>query len=286
MKWLRALAFLGLSAMAAVAAEEPRPGVLDARVRFVAYNAFQVVLLPGCVSNSMQIEFAVGEEIGSVALGNAVWQATPIGNILFLKPSTESAPTNMSVVTTRKDGTRRSYQFEMVTLRCDTLKREPGSKVVPFFFVKFEYPSDDAAAKRLEAAMVKDAAKVGVADRVLLDAELNGPRNFQYTVQGLTPFEPSAVFDNGKITTFRFPQNMHVPAIFVVEGEAETLVPKSVRGNDVMVHVVGKKFVLRIGGEVLCIYNDGFVPGGVATGTMTTSPQVERIARSSVGSSR
>jgi type IV secretion system protein VirB9 len=53
-----------------------------------------------------------------------------------------------------------------------------------------------------------------------------------------------------------------------------------------MVHVVGKKFVLRIGGEVLCIYNDGFVPGGVATGTMTTSPQVERIARSSVGSSR
>ena len=90
----------------------------------------------------------------------------------------------------------------------------------------------------------------------------------------------AAVSDNGKITTFVFPENMVIPAIYLVQGDGtESLVPKTVSGGEVRVHAMAAKFVLRQGDEVLCVFNESYVPEGFATGTMTTSPAVERLTR-------
>ena len=180
----------------------------------------------------------------------------------------------MSVVTQRLDGTKRSYQFELTSADEDI----KGQK--PFYLLKYQYLADEAAKRKSEAAAAADAAKAKQAERTLAGDETALPRNAHYTVQGAASFEPRAVSDNGKITTFVFPENMVIPAIYLVSGDgSESLVPKTVSGGEVRVHALAAKFVLRQGDEVLCVFNESYVPEGLATGTMTTSPAVERLTR-------
>jgi type IV secretion system protein VirB9 len=261
---------------AAHAAEEPRAGRLDARVRFVDYEPYQVVRVAGWLRHATQVEFAPDEDVLQVAVGNAVaWEASPVGHILFLKPREHQPPTNMSVVTQKKDGTKRSYQLELATVDGDLKSKQP-----PFFLVKYQYPADEALRRKAEAAARAEQQKTKDAERALASDDPWGPRNWHYSIQGATSFEPSAVYDNGKITTFTFPENMTIPAIYLVHRDGtESLVPKSVRGGDARVHATGEKFVLRHGGEVLCIFNEAYVPEGIATGTMTTSSDVERMTK-------
>ena len=97
------LALVALSSVA-LAAEDPRAGQLDARVRCVDYRPYQVVRVTGLLRHSIQIEFSPDEEILQAAIGNTVaWEAAPVGHILFLKPREQQEPTNMSVVTQRSD---------------------------------------------------------------------------------------------------------------------------------------------------------------------------------------
>ena len=269
------LALVSLIAVA-TAAEEPRAGQLDARVRFVDYRPYQVVRVTGLLRHSIQIEFSPDEEILQAAIGNTVaWEAAPVGHILFLKPREQQEPTNMSVVTQRPDGSKRSYQFELVSADEHFNGQKP-----PFYLLKYQYPADDAAKRKAEAAAAAETSKAKLAERMLAADETGGPRNGRYTVQGAASFEPAAVSDNGKITTFVFPENMVIPAIYLVSGDgSESLVPKTVWGGEVRVHAIAAKFVLRQGEEVLCVFNEAYVPGGLATGTMTTSPSVERLTR-------
>ena len=268
------LALVALSSVA-LAAEDPRAGQLDARVRFVDYRPYQVVRVTGLLRHSIQIEFSPDEEILQAAIGNTVaWEAAPVGHILFLKPREQQEPTNMSVVTQRLDGSKRSYQFELTSADEDI----KGQK--PFYLLKYQYPADDAAKRKAEAAAAAEASKAKQAERTLAGDETALPRNAHYTVQGSASFEPRAVSDNGKITTFVFPENMVIPAIYLVSGDgSESLVPKTVSGGEVRVHALSPKFVLRQGDEVLCVFNEAYVPEGLATGTMTTSPAVERLTR-------
>jgi type IV secretion system protein VirB9 len=168
-------ACLALAALTPVvrAAEDPCAGQLDARVRFVDYRPYQVVRVTGLLRHSIQIEFSPDEEILQAAIGNTVaWEAAPVGHILFLKPREHQEPTNMSVVTQRPDGTKRSYQFELASSDTD-----PKGQPPPFFLVKYQYPADDAAKRKAEAAALAEAAKAKDAERALSLSETDGPRN-------------------------------------------------------------------------------------------------------------
>lgn len=248
----------------------------DARVRFVTYRPYQVVPVYGLLRHSIQIEFSTDEEILQVAIGNTVaWEAAPVGHILFLKPREQQDPTNMSVVTQRPDGSKRSYQFELNSAPSPGEADEP-----PFYLLKYQYPADEAAKREADAVAAAEIARARHAEQTLAADETSGPWNGSYTMQGSAIFEPSEVSDNGKITTFVFPQNMVIPAIYLVQGDGtETLVPKTVSGGDVRVHAVAAKFVLRQGNDVVCIFNEAYVPEGVASGTLTTSPAVDRLTR-------
>jgi type IV secretion system protein VirB9 len=260
---------------ASLAGEVPKEGPLDPRIRLIAYKPLEVVAIFGSLNNTVQVEFGAGEEITQVAIGNTVaWEPMAEGNILFLKPREAHRATNMTVVTSQKDGTRRSYQMDLFIVQGE------GKNLKPFLLVKYEYPADVEAKRKAETAAKADVEKAGKADKVLMADEANGPRNWSYTAQGEVSFEPVAVFDNGKITTLTFNQNMTIPAIYIVNGDGtESLVPKNMTGNSVFVHAVAEKLILRAGDEVLCLFNEGFVADGVATGTMTASPKVERVVK-------
>ncbi|MGF0524095.1 P-type conjugative transfer protein VirB9 [Agrobacterium pusense] len=256
--------------------EIPRGASQDSRVRFIDYQPYNITRVIGTLRSSVQVEFAVDEEIAHVALGNSVaWEVAPAGNILFLKPRENQPVTNISVVTTRRDGSTRSYQMEL-TVRDGSV--EAGQNT--YFYVKYRYPADEAERRREVAAARAQAAQAGEADRVLSLHEAYGPRNWRYSAQGAQTLEPQSVFDNGKVTTFAFTGNQEMPAIYMESSDgSESLVPKSVDGNLVLVHAIGRKFILRRGGDVLCVFNEAYDRVGINPGTNTTSPSVERVVK-------
>lgn len=259
------------------ALEIPHSASQDSRVRFVNYQPFNITKIVGSLRSSVQVEFAADEEIAHVALGNSVaWEVAPAGNILFLKPREKQPVTNISVVTTRRDGSTRSYQMEL-TARDGTV--EVGQNT--YFYLKFRYPADEANARRQQAAARARAAQAEEADDVLALHEAYGPRNWRYSAQGSQSLEPQSVYDNGKITTFAFVGNQEMPAIYIENPDgSESLVSKSVDGNLVMVHAISSKFILRRGKDVLCVFNEAYSRVGINPDTNTTSPSVERVVRS------
>jgi type IV secretion system protein VirB9 len=267
----------------AFALDTPRSAPQDSRIRFVDYQPYNITKVVGTLRSSVQIEFAADEEIAHVALGNSVaWEVAPAGNILFLKPRENQPVTNISVVTTRRDGSTRSYQMEL-TVRDGTV--EAGQNT--YFYVKYRYPADEAEQRRLDAAARAQAAQAGQADRVLSLHEAYGPRNWRYSAQGAQPLEPQAVYDNGKVTTFAFVGNQEMPAIYMENSDGtESLVPRSVDGNLVLVHAISRKFILRRGGDVLCVFNEAYDRVGINPETNTSSPSVERVAKAQPGAAQ
>lgn len=258
------------------ALEIPTSAQQDNRVRFVNYQPYNITRIVGTIRSSVQVEFAPDEEIAHVALGNTVaWEVAPAGHILFLKPRENQPATNISVVTTRRDGSKRSYQMELV-VRDGSV--DAGQNT--YFYVKFRYPADEAQRKRLENEARRRAAEAGYADQVLGIHEQYGPRNWRYSAQGSAAIEPQAVYDNGKVTTFTFVGNQEMPAIYIENSDGtESLVPKTVQGDLVMVHALSRKFILRRGTDTLCIFNEAYSSVGVDPGTNTTSPSVERVVK-------
>ncbi len=279
---MRNQSFLAMAVIAALAAfpvqalEIPASAQQDNRVRFVSYQPYNITRIVGTIRSSVQVEFAPDEEIAHVALGNTVaWEVAPAGHILFLKPRENQPATNISVVTTRRDGSKRSYQMELV-VRDGSV--DAGQNT--YFYVKYRYPADEAERRRLEDEAKKRAAEAGYADQVLGIHEQYGPRNWRYSAQGSAAIEPQAVYDNGKVTTFAFSGNQEMPAIYIENSDGtESLVPKTVQGDLVLVHAISRKFILRRGSDTLCIFNEAYSPVGVDPGTNTTSPSVERVVK-------
>lgn len=257
----------------AAALQQPAAGQRDARVRTVAYDPANVVKINGVIRASTQIVFADDEEIAHVAIGDTIaWEVAPAGSILFLKPREKHPPTNLQVVTTRADGRKRSYQFE--------LSIAESSLAEGYFVVRFAYPGDEIERRRLDAA-ARGAEREGAMIEQAFDASREyGARNWRFSAQGSIDLEPEAVFDDGKETSFRFAGNREVPAIYLIASDgSETLAPKDVRGEVVVVHATAREFRLRKGGDVLCVYNEAFDPVGVNPGTNTMSPSVARLPK-------
>lgn len=277
---IRGLAAVSAAALASIvlnppasALQQPMAGTRDARVRHVVYDPVNVVKINGVIRASTQVMFAEDEEIAHVAIGDAVsWEIAPAGNILFLKPRERHPATNLQVVTTQRDGRKRSYQFELAI--------SEGSLAESYFVVRFAYPEDEADRHRLEAGLRRSAAEARAIDASFTAHARSGPRNWRYSAQGSPLLEPDTVYDDGRETTLRFAGNRELPAVYLVSPDgSESLVPKDVRGELVVVHAIGRELRLRRGSDVLCLYNEGYDPVGVTYRTNTTSPSVIRTAR-------
>src|SRR4051794_24659549 len=144
------------------ALQTPRGNPQDDRVRTIVYDPYNVTKIVGVIRTSTQVMFAEDEEIAHVALGDAVaWEVAPAGNILFLKPRERHPTTNLQVVTTCRDGSRRSYQFEL-SMREGEIRTGTDT----YFLVRFQYPSDEAARARAEADVRRSEANARCADEV------------------------------------------------------------------------------------------------------------------------
>ena len=282
---------LGAAAsQSAYAALDPISGRYDPHVRIVAYNPMNPVRIIGTTFISTQITFAVGETITHVAIGDSdAWLPQPANNLLFIKPVEVRAPTNMQVVTTRSDGTARSYQFELIARAMplngsSQVASLDGAVPLPThvtpFAIQFVYPGDarEAAIAARQKALL--GANEKLAESRLAVDYFYGPRNWRYSAQGSTSIEPTEVSDNGRLTTMRFPGNSTIPTIYAIGPDnQETIVPYTMKADVAVVSTTAREFRLRYGAEVLRIINNGFNSVGTNPQTGTTSPEIVRTIR-------
>ncbi len=235
---IRILTSLLLAGLLAIAA--PKADAGDPRIRYVDYDPDQVLRVVAHTGFQTTIEFQPDETISNVAVGDAGgWQITANAgaSLLFLKPVDVAAPTNLTVVTSR-----RSYNFELharsgagVSIRDVT------------FSVRF---------RRKEAEKEKEPR----GPEPLILAAPPELWNRAYTYEGSAANVPDEVFDNGRATFFRWDGDAPTPAIFVISDEAgESVVNFSVQGRYVVVEHVAAEFVLRRGKEITYLFNDSFV---------------------------
>ena len=96
----------------AQAAETPKAGELDKRIRFVDYNPNQVTQIVGALFTSTQIEFGADETVIHASVGDPVWEIAPSENLVFLKVREIHKQTNLqespNVPTARRDPIRSS----------------------------------------------------------------------------------------------------------------------------------------------------------------------------------
>jgi type IV secretion system protein VirB9 len=227
-------------AMPAQSALIPRPGIGDPRIHVVPYDPTQVIELDAVLGYELLIEFGPDEHIENVAIGDSIgWQVTPNrrANLLFIKPMDKVPSTNMTVITDS-----RRYSFEL-TARPRTTVRN-GKSII--YSLQFDYPSSPA--------------KIGEKTAEPAAPPLPQVVNQSYSYEGSNKTLPLRIFDDGRSTYFQFRDGEAYPAIFAVEGEnnSESVVNSSTRGGYVVVDRLARGFVLRQGGEVTRIYNDGF----------------------------
>jgi type IV secretion system protein VirB9 len=272
----------------------PVSGADDSRMRYIAYDAGQVVHLSTTVGSTLVVGFSPTETVTAVAETDTIHLAAiPKGNYLFFKPSAVLPLQPIVVLTQRPDGSLRRYVFEMQTVADPTTA---NGAVGVFYSVQFTYPADIAAAaladraERWRLSKIASAKAAASAASAILASESSNPsigdRNYRYVAQGSASLTPIGVWDNGYSTMFQFPENERIPAIFVIDPDGkEATASYSVDGGNVTVGQTAHEFRLRDGGTVLDIYNLGYSTVGQNPGTGTTSPDVSRVVTGDAGGS-
>lgn len=207
----------------------PAPAVLDPRILVVPYDPDQVVRVDAAFGFQIMFQFAPGERIENVSIGDgSAWQVTPnkAATLLFLKPMERAARTNMTVVSDR-----RAYLFDLNPSLADSTAAQP-------YVMRFTYPE------------AKQAVEEGPSPE---------RRNTAYSYMGSRAILPAVVFDDGRFTYFRWPEAVSVPALFLAASDGgESLVNYSVRYGFQVVEQVAPRFVLRNGKDVTVLINEAW----------------------------
>ena len=277
--WLFA-AVLGCTVAGAFAADVPKPGNLDSRVRFVNYESNNVTVINIELGVVTRIVLGDDEKIAVGATGLAAdcakdtlqWcvRADVGSNQILVKPREGASVNNLELTTNQHD---YSIQFRVVRGSAKAMYR-----------VVFRYPPkpvSPAAIMAFDAARQQAASKALLQDRMKTAAPVI--RNTHYTMQvlgGAADIAPSMVFDDGRFTYFQFPANREIPTIFYIAPTGEEgRVNFHMEGDLVVVQRMSRSFVLRLGHAVVGVWNEAFDPNGVAAVDGTTVPGVERVVR-------
>lgn len=222
------------AAFAQPTAAPPAATRVDPRIRVIAYDPNAVVSVDAAFGFQMMIQFGPDERIENVSIGDgSAWQVTPnkAATLLFIKPVDIATRTNMTVVTDR-----RSYLFELNARTASAGRSAYGD---PAYVMRFIYPADKASAP----------VKPPPPER----------RNTAYSYTGARSTLPAEVFDDGKFTYFRWPEQVSVPALFLAAADgSESLVNYSVRDGFQVVEQTAPRFVLRNGKDVTVVINGGW----------------------------
>lgn len=237
----------------------------DPRIRVVAYSPDRIYRLHGYAGYQIDVQFAPDEHFVGAGVGDAKGVAfASAANHLFIKPRAAHVATNLTVLTNR-----RTYLFDYTA--SPTSPPRDGPDVI--YSLRFEYPR---TATRTSAALRRRVRIKGD----LLAAERSAPRNYDYWYCGAPSLKPRAAWDDGVETYLVFGSRAELPAVFVRNADgSESLVNFDMRGADMVIQRVARRFVLRRGALTGCVVNRAFTGSGRRLASGTLSPDVRRVTR-------
>ncbi|WP_031358725.1 TrbG/VirB9 family P-type conjugative transfer protein [Caballeronia sordidicola] len=260
---------VGLMITSPVARAYDLPGWSDdSRVRQIVYAPDAVVRIQAQRGFATHIALDPHEQIQVVAPGDRDgWQvvANKGDHDVYLKPQLAAHDSNLEIRTDK-----RSYSFDLLVLPVKA-KFGAGDEM---YRVTFVYPDEVKAKAHAETDAEIVARRVGEPPVV---------RNTRYSMQAMLHSDdiaPTAAWDDGRFTYIRIPNNRRVPAIFrVADDDTESVVDRHMEDDTIVVHEVAKRFVLRLGDEVVGIWNDAYDMDGVPPHDGTTVVGVKRVLR-------
>jgi type IV secretion system protein VirB9 len=245
-------ALLAAALLAATAFATPASAD-DARLVERLYDPNEVVRIDGKAGVQATIMFAEDEHIENVAIGDSQkWQVTPNkrANLLFVKPLTERASTNMTVVTDR-----HTYLFDLVA--------NPANRN-PLYVLAFTYPDEPEEVQQAEGAG-ETALPVGAPTEIEIAAATDpyavvdpAELNFAWASKGERRLLPQRIYDDGNATFLSWPAGTPMPAILIKDHKGdEGPVNFAVRGDTIVVEGVPREIVLRSGEDSAVLTNQG-----------------------------
>jgi type IV secretion system protein VirB9 len=243
----------------------PAAETVDSRIRTTPYFPDAVYRLRGYVGYQIDVQFEPGESFLGLGAGDLEGlRFAAQGNHLFLKPRAAGANTNITVLTSK-----RVYQFDYSA----TMQRpDPGDPDV-IYALRFSYPVTSASSGDRHEEV----------DRALAGSRPSAVRNLRYGYCGSPSLKPLAAWDDGVQTHLQFAPREELPAIFASNDDgSESLVNFTIEAADVVVHRVGRRFIVRRGKLVGCIVNQAFAGRGDRLSSGTVTPSVQRITRDAV----
>lgn len=244
-------ALIAAALLAATAIGAPAHGQ-DARLVERMYDANEVVRIDGKAGVQATIRFDEDEHIENVAIGDSQkWQVTPNkrANLLFVKPLSERAVTNMTVVTDR-----HTYLFDLVA--------SPTTRN-PVYVLGFVYPEEP---EELQQAAGGEGTAPGAAPNAIELAAASDPYavvdpaelNFAWESKGASQLLPQRIYDDGNATFLTWPAGSAMPAILIKDHKGnEGPVNYAVRGETIVVDGVPRELVLRAGETSATLTNRG-----------------------------
>ena len=295
MKAQRPGAFVRLTAIAmgmaasvspARALETPHSCGSDPHIQCATYDPDQAYRVSTMAGRLVMIQFEPGEHIinSGEGIGDAkAWHVAINDSGAMLKPGALQPETNLVLVTNR-----RSYSLSLV----DVSAAQPAT-----WMLRFDYPDTRAKAataqqRRLEtvsaalggqrangpAIPASIANSVGAANAVPVVS--TPAANTQYMMRGDRALAPTALWDDGRFTYFKYATARDLPTIFTkLPDGGEATANFHMEGDTVVVHEVSKSFVIRYGQSVLGIRNDGYSPDGHYNRAGSSVPGSARIER-------
>ncbi len=255
--WLLIAAWVASAAVAAAA---------DSRLRTMLYSADQVYRLPAVIGYEIDLQFEAGESFVGLGAGDLEGLAFRAqANHLFIKPKATHVHTNLTVLTSR-----RVYHFDYRTL---PQQSDPdGIDVV--YALRFAYPAPPSRPSP------PTSVAAPTPQQLLSEPPALTQRNVNYWYCGAPELQPVAAWDDGLHTHLRFGARSELPAVFVRNDDnSESLVNFTVVDDEVIIHRVVRRLIVRRGKLAGCIVNKGFIGGGESLSLGTVSPQVERSRR-------
>jgi type IV secretion system protein VirB9 len=229
----------------------------DERLATRLYNPDEVVRIEGRAGVQATVAFHEDEHIENVAIGDSnSWQVTPNkrANLLFVKPLSPRARTNMTVVTDR-----HTYFFDLVA----------GAGAAPLYVLRFTYPAKAEEKAAAPAGLTPDEA-------LAMDSAPADPANlnFAWAAKGKARLVPARIYDDGTATYLAWAAGVPIPAIQIRDEKgAEGPVNYAVRGDVIVVDGVPPLIVLRAGKDSATLERRGDTRSAAKSSPRKDDPQ-------------
>ena len=233
------------------------------------YSPNEVYRLPARVGYEIDLEFQKGEVFVGLGAGDSeglIFRAA--ANHLFIKPKASNVHTNVTVLTDR-----RIYRFDYMTLAPDTTV----DQIDTVYALRFLYAEMPTSVPPAAPPVASSSATV---ERLLRESPSSRERNSNYWYCGASQIRPVTAWDDGVHTHLQFAANAELPAIFVMnEDGGESLIDFNMVDEELVVHRIARRFLLRRGKLLGCILNRGFIGSGDSLPSRTISSGVVRKLR-------